>query len=257
VRGSSNAVGWPGPPPTIAPPKCSTRYRHAQKAETLAMINEVSARAALRAGTGSHHERVDRLFSAADLSDRASYGRFLQAQAAAHLAVERALVLRGVGAIVTDWPIRERGTLLCADLDELGLAIPDPIGIVVLDNEASLLGGLYVLEGSRLGGTLLKRSVPATFPTRFLGGGTSSSWQGCRGAGRLRRVRAVRKCGTAIPRRWNDLINRGDRARAALPVRLAAGSTVPIAHATLHHYRSLLQHPVTERRVALPLIGGE
>lgn len=141
------------------------------------MTHQTSARAALRAATHDQHERVDRLFSHVRLDDRLEYGDFLGAQAAAHIPVERALADGGIAAIVPDWTARQRADLVRADLATLGLAVPEPAGTIVFAGEAALLGGLYVLEGSRLGGTMLKRSVPSDFPTRFLGGVDSSAWQ--------------------------------------------------------------------------------
>ena len=55
------------------------------------MLEKANARASLRAGTAGYHDRVDRLFSQVDFADREGYGRFLTAQAAAHLTAESAL----------------------------------------------------------------------------------------------------------------------------------------------------------------------
>ncbi|WP_029625346.1 biliverdin-producing heme oxygenase [Sphingomonas sp. PAMC 26605] len=141
------------------------------------MTDQTTARAELRAATHDQHERVDRLFSHVRLDDRQDYGAFLGAQAAAHIPVERALADAGIADIAPDWETRQRADLLRADLATLGLAVPDPAGAIRFESEAALLGGLYVLEGSRLGGTMLKRSVPSDFPTRFLGGGDSAAWR--------------------------------------------------------------------------------
>ena len=141
------------------------------------MTIENSARAALRAATSEHHERVDRVFSGAALGVRDSYARFLRAQAAALLPVEAALDRDGVAAVVPDWPARQRSDLLRWDLSDLGADPPEPAGDISFDGEAALLGGLYVLEGSRLGGTLLKRAVPPHLPARFLGGVDSGAWR--------------------------------------------------------------------------------
>ncbi len=48
---------------------------------------------------------------------------------------------------------------------------------VVLGFSAALLGGLYVLEGSRLGGALLIRSVPSDLPRAFLTPGNPAAWR--------------------------------------------------------------------------------
>lgn len=135
-------------------------------------------RTILRAATGGHHDRVDALFSRADLTTRAGYGRFLQAQAAAHLPVERALDAAGAGKVLADWSQRERAALLRADLAALDLPVADGDTGPRYDNPAAILGGVYVLEGSRLGGTLLKRSVAEGLPTAFLGAADSAAWRG-------------------------------------------------------------------------------
>ena len=136
-----------------------------------------TARTALRTATAAYHDRVDSAFSRATLSDRTSYGLFLQAQAAAHLPVEDALAAGGIAAIIPDWDARRRSQPLRDDLGALDLDVPAPAGAITLEGDAALLGALYVLEGSRLGGTLLKRSVAANLPTRFLGCMDSAAWR--------------------------------------------------------------------------------
>lgn len=128
----------------------------------------MSARAALRAATAAEHERVDRLFGAYDLSSRTGYRAFLLAQAAAFLPVERALAAAGAGRLVPDWPERIRGHLLRADLAELDAGEPEAICSPRIDGPAGVIGAAYVLEGSRLGGAVLKRALPARFPQSFL-----------------------------------------------------------------------------------------
>ncbi|UVO50259.1 biliverdin-producing heme oxygenase [Sphingomonas sp. SUN019] len=141
------------------------------------MSASVSARSALRAATSDHHERVDAAFSSANLADRDHYGCFLMAQAAAHLPVEEALAKGGIAGILPDWAARERGALLRADLAALGRTSPESDATLAFDDPAAMLGAVYVLEGSRLGGALLKRSVPADFPTAFLGASDSAAWR--------------------------------------------------------------------------------
>jgi heme oxygenase len=126
------------------------------------------ARAALRAGTAAEHDRVDALFGAFDLSERAHYGRFLQAQAAAFLPVEAAVDAAGGPELLRDWPERRRSGLLVRDLAALGLAVPAPAPAPPLACKAAALGAIYVLEGSRLGGALLRRSVKPEYPQTFL-----------------------------------------------------------------------------------------
>lgn len=146
----------------------------------MAKHREATATTILRAATADHHRRVDAAFSTFRLDDAASYGDFLRAQAAAHLPVEAALATGGIAAIIPDWTARLRAGLIRADLAALGLDVPPPAGTIVLETDEALLGAAYVLEGSRLGGTLLKRSVGPGLPVGFLGGGGggSAAWRG-------------------------------------------------------------------------------
>ncbi len=135
------------------------------------------AHEALRTATADHHRRVDRIYSAARLGDRASYGNFLRAQAAACLPVEASLESAGIAGLLEDWPQRVRGELILADMAELGIERPQMAGTPAIAGAPAMLGAIYVLEGSRLGGSLLKRSVPANFPARFLAGKRPASWR--------------------------------------------------------------------------------
>lgn len=135
-----------------------------------------TARHALRHATAEAHDRVDRLFAAYALDERESYGRFLAAHAAAFLPVEAALDEAGVHAEVADWPERRRAALILADLETLGIALPAPIAPPPLPDPAARLGAVYVLEGSRLGGTMLARDVPDALPKRYLSGERQASW---------------------------------------------------------------------------------
>jgi heme oxygenase (biliverdin-IX-beta and delta-forming) len=129
----------------------------------------VIARTELREATRTDHDRVDAIFSRFDLTNLGAYGAFLSAQAAAFLPVEAALDAAGAIRLVADWPERRRGHLLEADLRALGRPVPERGHTECrLDGSADLLGALYVLEGSRLGGSLLKRQVPPAWPRRFL-----------------------------------------------------------------------------------------
>jgi len=141
------------------------------------MNSVFSARGALRAATAPYHDRVDAAFSRADLTARDGYGRFLQAQAGAYLPVEAALTRAGAATLVADWAARLRASRLVADLDALGLAVPDEDAGITFADDAAVLGGVYVLEGSRLGGAMLARGVPADFPKRFLAPDQSGNWR--------------------------------------------------------------------------------
>lgn len=141
------------------------------------MRTKDSAASILRSATAPYHERVDRLFTHADLGDRAAYGRFLTAQAEAHIAVEDALTRGGAAAVLPDWPERQRAGLLRADLTALGLPIPAAAELAPFASPAASLGAVYVLEGSRLGGRLLQRSVPPELPSSFLGASDPAGWR--------------------------------------------------------------------------------
>ena len=128
----------------------------------------MKARDALKRATRDVHDRLDAILSSYRLDDAADYRRFLTAQAAAFLPVERALTAAGAGDLVPGWTNTLRGSLLIADLDALGARTPREVAPPAYDNEAALLGGIYVLEGSRMGAAVLSRQVPAHLPRRFL-----------------------------------------------------------------------------------------
>lgn len=127
--------------------------------------------------TAEHHQQVDSIFSTMNLAEERDYGRFLSAQAAAHIPVERALDGGGAASVLADWPDRRRAHLLLDDLATMGLAEPAAEERPEFVGEAAILGAVYVLEGSRLGGALLKRSVPPSLPATFLGAGNSLAWR--------------------------------------------------------------------------------
>ena len=128
----------------------------------------MSARAQLRAGTAVQHDRVDRLFSRLDLAQEEDYRRFLLAQTAAFLPIEGRLDAAGIAQLVPDWRSRRRADLLRADLSALGLKEPPHIPPPALDSPAAQLGAVYVLEGSRLGGAMLRRGLAESVPHSFL-----------------------------------------------------------------------------------------
>jgi heme oxygenase len=128
----------------------------------------LSAHAALKAATRKAHDQLDAHFSGYDLAEPGDYARFLTAHAAAFLPIEDALDRAGAARLLADWPTHRRRDALVADLDEMGLAIPVPVGPPPYADDEALLGGLYVIEGSRLGGAVLTRAVGDGLPRRFL-----------------------------------------------------------------------------------------
>ena len=131
----------------------------------------------LRDATADRHAPVDTVLSQADLGDRRGYGRFLPAQAAAHIPVEEALDVLGIEAILADWPSRRRGDLIREDLDTLGLPLPPLEDQPRLGGVPALLGAAYVLEGSALGGAVLERSMAAGLPTLYLSTTRPAAWR--------------------------------------------------------------------------------
>lgn len=140
-------------------------------------IRPQSPRFALKAATAEAHERLDALFSRFDLGSRAAYGDFLLAQAGAFASVEAALHRAGAAALIPDWADRRRATALETDLAAMNLAPPAALTSPVFEGEAAILGGVYVLEGSRLGGAMLVRTVADGLPKTFLSPGNPAAWR--------------------------------------------------------------------------------
>lgn len=136
----------------------------------------MSARAFLKAQTAAAHDALDAHFGAYDLADRGQYAEFLSVHAAALFAVERALEEAGVERIMPQWPAMRRSLLIQRDLDALGTSPASQPAIARLQGEAEILGALYVLEGSRLGGKLLMKAVGQGFPVFYLGHQPPLTW---------------------------------------------------------------------------------
>ena len=115
-------------------------------------------RLCLRSVTAAAHNRLDARFRSLDLTGVAGYRQFLEANAAALLPLEAALVHARVGRIVPDWAARSRQAAILDDLARTGgkmepLPLPDPLDF------GGVLGTMYVLESSRLGATALLNLV--------------------------------------------------------------------------------------------------
>lgn len=135
-------------------------------------------RTRLRAATADDHRRTEDGFGAllvalSDSIGAGSYGAFLQAHARAFPAIGRAL------SAGLDWPPwRARWHDLEADLAALDLDSPQALTVKAATSRAAALGMAYVLEGSRLGSTLLLRRIPAGLPVAYLRGGNDrAAWQ--------------------------------------------------------------------------------
>lgn len=130
----------------------------------------MTARHALRDATRPDHDAVDAAFGRFDLTTIEGYRGFLLAQATLVRPLEEALDRAGVADLVPDWAERRRADRLAADLHDIGASEPDGYSTVELSSVSAVLGAVYVLEGSRLGGKVLRRTIPADAPSRFLGG---------------------------------------------------------------------------------------
>lgn len=133
------------------------------------MADRSAAHEALRSGTAADHERLDDLFGGFRLDDAAGYRAFLIAHAMALPAIEAALDAAGFAGALADWPERRRGSAIAADLAALGEIPPTPLPAPDLSTAAAQWGAAYVVEGSRLGGAVLSRSVPGALPKTYLG----------------------------------------------------------------------------------------
>lgn len=127
----------------------------------------MSAHEYLRQNTRQHHAAVDALFAPLDLAKPEDYGMFLTAHGACLGGLEDALD-PGASRLVSDWAARRRAHLLAADLEEMGLEVGALVTPPFFATDAEVLGGIYVLEGSRLGGAVLQRGVATGAPARFL-----------------------------------------------------------------------------------------
>lgn len=120
---------------------------------------------ALREETRREHEAVDAAFGAFRLGERDGYARFLKAHARILPHAERVIDPAG---LLPGW--QGRSGALARDLAMLGVtAAPRPVELVLPQGAAARWGALYVLEGSRLGGVVLSRAVPADLPAAYLG----------------------------------------------------------------------------------------
>lgn len=117
----------------------------------------------LREATRANHDRVDAAYSRFVLGDAASFGDFLTAHAAALIPLEEWI---DPASLFPD--ITPRGSALRADLDTLGREMPTPLTVEWPRTDATRWGALYVVEGSRLGGRMLARSLPDGFPRAYL-----------------------------------------------------------------------------------------
>jgi heme oxygenase len=128
-------------------------------------------RARLRDATADAHARLDAQLGALDLGGRDGYRVFLEANAAALLPLEDALEQAGVARLFPDWTSRSRRDAIRADLARMG-GTTRPLAVAPLPDIGSVLGTMYVLEGSRLGAAVLLKQVAAS-PDPAVAGATA------------------------------------------------------------------------------------
>lgn len=136
----------------------------------------MTLRNALRAGTAEYHTIVDDLFGRFDMTDRRQYGAFLAGHARVVPVIELALEQGGIARLLSDWPERRRRDMLASDLATLHIQSPSLLDGIAFSSDEALWGAVYVLEGSKMGGAMLAKRVPAEFPATYL------SYQGPKGA---------------------------------------------------------------------------
>lgn len=175
---------------------------------------ENTAASELRLKTRPFHDKVDILYSRFDLAAKPAYGAFLMAQYRALAGAEAALAL---APTLPAW--RPRIHLIADDLRQLGLGPPQALRVVPALSAAQAHGLLYVLEGSRLGGRLLVRSVGPGLPVAFLADGHEP--------GEWRRFLAdLNRYGAGSPATVRDMV-----AGAELGFRLFLDAVTPTAAA--------------------------
>jgi len=123
----------------------------------MTQLTRGQAHAALRSGTRSLHERLERGFDPALATSARGYARLLLVNSP-FAAIEPALERAGIDRILPDWSARRRRDALAADLHELGITPPDIETIDIASDAGTLLGWSYVLEGSRLGARMILRA---------------------------------------------------------------------------------------------------
>lgn len=114
--------------------------------------------------TRKTHDKLDKsVMAASAFDDLAGYGRFLQMQWALHRDVDALYDEASLRAVLPGLAERRRLALVEADLADLTLERPDiaPLGSVAGEpiDLPTGLGWLYVIEGSNMGGALLRKEA--------------------------------------------------------------------------------------------------
>lgn len=143
----------------------------------------------LRTNTRQWHDRVDQAFTQFDLTTLSGYGTFLKVHCRAIERCESDLADWNVAERFPGWMGAMRMPALLADLDQLSLSRPPPLNSLPgaasprAVSDAELVGMMYVLEGSRLGGRVLAKCVRQSSDARcrsataYLNHDGGVSWQ--------------------------------------------------------------------------------
>jgi heme oxygenase len=141
-----------------------------------------SRRNSLQNATDHLHSDLGESVAALDLAQPVHYRAFLQASAAASIAVEVLLEAAGVEQVFADWPARSRRQALLADLERLG-APAQPFHLHrPLPSHPEMFGMMYVLEGWRRDSHALLQRVNGSADPQvrgacaYLQSGDSSLW---------------------------------------------------------------------------------
>lgn len=129
--------------------------------ETVSVLGE------LRAKTRTLHEQIEKSIDlGAALVSTDAYSVFLTGYLGLYRPFEEQLSRQAVRVReAAGWPEGSRVKLLEADLQSLGMslqeiqAVPDCVEFPVLEERDAMMGALYVIEGSQLGGQYIYRQV--------------------------------------------------------------------------------------------------
>jgi heme oxygenase len=140
----------------------------------------------LKLATAAAHSSLECVLAKRGYFDgREQYIQYLQRFLAFQDEAERALNIAMTAEAVPDWPQRQRAHLARADLATLGAperVSPHPSGrLPTITSREHVIGMVYVLEGSTLGGAWLLRQLAPLGITAAHGGSYLASYGSDRG----------------------------------------------------------------------------